>query len=384
MPTYNPTINGPFDLGTLPGGAFAVCNGVNGNGSVVVGGSDNGSGLLQAFVWTLAGGMVQLPNLPGDITSQAFATNADGSLICGASGAPGSTAVLWITTITGTTVRRIGATGASIAYAISSDGAAVVGGDGADVSLWDALGGQTLLGTPPAITGGASGFGVNADGSVITGGSGASGNNAWIWQAAGGGVFTSLGLPTGSNTSNGNDISDDGTVIIGYTGFADNQAWQWGALTGFLPPENNGNFPSGTGDGAFGISGDGMTMVGTSGMDVGLQNTAWFITRLFGGFLEFGLPQLQSGGLGSNTRAVRVSKNGFIIVGWSELAGVKHAVIWAFDPGVSYVQPVNLPAPLWAYPLVALKPLDICIGSHSHAAGMFYGLRAMLPRTFRR
>ena len=60
-------------LGDLPGGIFSSeALGLSTDGAVVVGSSDSESG-LQAFRWTLAGGMVGL----GDLTGGTYASTAE-------------------------------------------------------------------------------------------------------------------------------------------------------------------------------------------------------------------------------------------------------------------------------------------------------------------
>lgn len=72
---------GAVQLGTL-GGAAAYANGVNADGSVVVGDSQDSSGVDQAFRWTQSGGMVSLGTMGGK-SSQAWRVNTDGSVVVG-------------------------------------------------------------------------------------------------------------------------------------------------------------------------------------------------------------------------------------------------------------------------------------------------------------
>ncbi|HOY69805.1 MAG TPA: autotransporter domain-containing protein [Methylotenera sp.] len=68
----------------LPGGGFySEAFAVNADGSVVVGTSDSANG-YEAFRWTQTGGMVGLGDLPGGgFYSEAFAVSADGSVVVG-------------------------------------------------------------------------------------------------------------------------------------------------------------------------------------------------------------------------------------------------------------------------------------------------------------
>ena len=75
-------------LGGLPGGAFeSHGQAVSADGSVVVGRSDpRETGLVQAFRWTLDGGMVPLGDLPGEpFSSNALGVSGDGSVVVGIS-----------------------------------------------------------------------------------------------------------------------------------------------------------------------------------------------------------------------------------------------------------------------------------------------------------
>lgn len=81
---------GITDLGTL-GGTDSWAYGVSADGAVVVGGADTSSGASRAFRWTSAGGMQSVEDwlraagvsVPTDITYEARATNADGSVVVG-------------------------------------------------------------------------------------------------------------------------------------------------------------------------------------------------------------------------------------------------------------------------------------------------------------
>ena len=81
------------DLGTL-GGRSSFATDLNGSGTVV-GWSNTATGIVHAFKWTGAGGMVDLGTLPGDVESAAYAINSAGDII-GTSRSPGgSTPVIW-------------------------------------------------------------------------------------------------------------------------------------------------------------------------------------------------------------------------------------------------------------------------------------------------
>jgi probable HAF family extracellular repeat protein len=80
-------------LGFLPGGSSSGANGVNAEGTVVVGENlTPPAATAQAFRWTAASGMVGLGFLPGGSSSGANGVNADGTVVVGgaadASGRP--------------------------------------------------------------------------------------------------------------------------------------------------------------------------------------------------------------------------------------------------------------------------------------------------------
>jgi uncharacterized membrane protein len=113
-------------LGYLSGDTYSGANGVNADGSVVVGYSFYTS--VKAIRWTAAGGMVAL-GLP---YSQAFGVNGDGSVVVGAGG---SEAFRWTAAqgmqsiqslLTAACVNTAGWTLIS-ATAVSGDGQTIVG-----------------------------------------------------------------------------------------------------------------------------------------------------------------------------------------------------------------------------------------------------------------
>jgi probable HAF family extracellular repeat protein len=75
-------------LGFLTGGTISQAQGVNADGTVVVG-VGNATGTFEAFRWTQAGGMAGLGFLPGGISSFAQGVNADGKVVVGFGDATG-------------------------------------------------------------------------------------------------------------------------------------------------------------------------------------------------------------------------------------------------------------------------------------------------------
>ena len=91
---------GMLDLGLLPGTAQSVAFATSADGSVVVGGSDDGD-TSNAFRWTLAGGTMQsLGELGGNNYARAYAISPDGTIVGGAGAFPdGDHAFVWTATL---------------------------------------------------------------------------------------------------------------------------------------------------------------------------------------------------------------------------------------------------------------------------------------------
>jgi probable HAF family extracellular repeat protein len=175
-------------LGTLPGGSAASGNGVNADGSVVVGTSDTTGGATRAFRWTSAAGMVNLGTLPGGTISLASAVSADGSVVVGE-----------------------GDSGANVRHFHAVRWTTGAGGAARD------------LGTLP---GGAdsSALGVNGDGSIVVGDATTANpfiHRAFLWTAALGMVDLNFYLATlgidmsGWTLDEAYGISPDGRSIVG-------------------------------------------------------------------------------------------------------------------------------------------------------------------------
>jgi uncharacterized membrane protein len=128
----------PQDLGVLPGALNSTANAISGNGTTVVGDSDN-----TPFVWTQAGGMQPLQTLEG---GGAFAVNFDGSV---AAGYDGLNAARWSNGVLQVLPNLPGA-GFATAYGVSGNGL-LTGGLSADndfnisATIWsEALGAVNL------------------------------------------------------------------------------------------------------------------------------------------------------------------------------------------------------------------------------------------------
>lgn len=236
---------------------------VSADGAVVVG-RDAAGGVR----WTAAGGTLPLGALPGGAWSEAFDVSADGSVIVGTSRAPfGGEDRPFRWTAAGGMV-GIGVPSGN-AYAVSADGAVIVGDAGRHAFRWDAAGGVALL-PAPFLASWASD--VSGDGSVVVGGRLIPSGLGFGKGPKSQGVENlrwGSGEPMplwGSGTWGGPDlrthVSADGRVVVGATA---GQAARWTADRGV---HGLGVMPGHEGSEARGVSADGSLVVGNS-FDVG-------------------------------------------------------------------------------------------------------------------
>lgn len=316
------------DLGTL-GGSASFASDVSGDGSVIVGDSDSGSG-VRAFRWE-AGIMQDLGTLPGGTVSSAAGVSADGSVIVGSSLNENdfiSRAFRW--TAAGG-LEDLGSLGGDFtgANGVSADGSVVVGSSGTSDNVdrafrWTAASGMVDLGT---LEGGEFSFAndVSADGAVIVGQSERSGGDfiAFRWSAAEG--MQDLGT-LGGSFSSATAVSGDGGVIVGFslTASDDDRAFRWTEAQGM---QSLGVLPGDTDSFSFGVSDDGLVIVGES-FTTSSDGRAFRWTELTG--------MQDIGTLGGATAvATAVSADGTVIAGRSTTAGgEERATLWRFrdDP----------------------------------------------------
>ncbi len=222
-------------LGSLAFGTDSEAHAISADGTTLVGWSDNGVA-IEAFVWTSGAGMVGLGFLPGGTESRAYGVSEDGSTVVGeCTTASGTEAFLWTSGggMVGLGDLPGGAFG-SVAHAISSDGTTVVGKSFSAASgvsypeafVWTSDAGMVGLGDLPGGPFSSTAHAVSADGSVVVGASaispGAGGDTAFYWTAANGlrsmdVVVDEAGLVVepGDYAEAAFGISGDGLVVVG-------------------------------------------------------------------------------------------------------------------------------------------------------------------------
>lgn len=226
-------------LGLLNGYERSYADSVSGDGSIVVGrcavGPFDAGG--QAFRWTSATGMQGLPpTRPGNVYSEATGISRDGGTIVGFSYDSGGFSDAFTYTV--------------------------------------AQGILTLpsLTNPPST--GTRASAVSPDGSIVVGVSG-TGASPVIWRNR---QIMNLGVAPGWTQGWPLAVSDDGSVVVGYfTGGSPQTGAVWTLAHG---PQTLGSYLAGSGvpvpagvafGASTGISGDGLTLVGTAGGSVPVQ-----------------------------------------------------------------------------------------------------------------
>jgi probable HAF family extracellular repeat protein len=253
--------SGMASLGTLNGGSFSVANGVNADGSVVVGSAIDGAvpqlpfpyaPRTRAFRWTQASGMVSLGTLNGGSSSSASGVNANGLVVVGSAddAALQSRAFRWTPATGMVNLGTLNGGRYCYASAVNADGSVIVGSaaDGAAQNQsrafrWTQASGMANLGT---LNGGSYSFAsaVNATGSVVVGygddGAAQNQDRAFRWTQASG--MVSLGTLNGGSSSSASGVNATGSVVVGSAldGAAQNQprAFRWTQASGMISVED--------------------------------------------------------------------------------------------------------------------------------------------------
>jgi probable HAF family extracellular repeat protein len=231
--------SGPVKLGSIKDYPYGEAYAVNADGSVI-GGTYNFTDLYAAFIWRLDGGIEALPSSNPNLSANTVqGLSADGSVAAGIAGG-GFTpqAFRWVAPrdLVGlgdlTSVKISGANG------VSADGGAIAGqaGDSAGASVAVGWYGAGLVELP--LLAGSSGgvaFGISADGSTCVGSSSLTRDTyqATLWGPLG---VLSLGdLPGGLQACAAYAASADGSRVVGFsTTTAGEEAFLWTAAGGML------------------------------------------------------------------------------------------------------------------------------------------------------
>jgi probable HAF family extracellular repeat protein len=273
---------GMIGMGFLPGRTKSVSLDVSADGSVIVGGSYSTPN--RAFRWTQATGMVSLGVLPGDNASYAKGVSADGSVVVGfseifANPFP-SQAFRWTSGggMVGLGHLLSSPAAQSLAEGVSADGSVVVGysssTQGQQAFRWTAGSGMVGLGDLPGGATWSWALGVSADGRVVVGVSPSAAfpiGEAFIWTEETG--MVGLGtLSSASSQSKAYAASADGSVVVGWSYDTEGRAFIWDRQHGMrnlrdvLTDECGLDLSGWGGLGlAYGVSADGLTIVGTGG-----------------------------------------------------------------------------------------------------------------------
>jgi uncharacterized membrane protein len=291
---------------------------------------------------------------------------------------------------------------ASVAYAVSGDGAIAVGGSFFDATRvdqafrWTADGMVGLGGFPPAPTS-TQALGANWDGSVVVGVgksvdpvAGGFRDQAWRWASGNKVLLGFLPVPNPGNDPNVRHrisyafgVSGDGQRIVGFSASNVDQravVWNWPSLTasGLSGDQSLSSV-------ANAISNDGRVIVGNAGpASGGLSAFRW--TAEEGLVLLGDLPSVTGAPFSS---ALAVNAHGTVIVGYADAAangGSGEAMVWDFAGMRSLREAlVNGGATgltgweLWWATGVSADGQTI-VGFGRNPQGRIEGFRAILPR----
>lgn len=291
---------GAADIGAPEGTYNLFPQAINANGSAMAGAFYTAN-RDHAFVWTQAGGIVDIGELP-DATygATAYGISADGTVVSGTSSvADGEHAFIWTQSGGMQDLGVLPGGTYSWNFGLSANGLVATGlastGTSEVAFVWTAASGIQPLPTN-ASGDGAAGFAINADGSVIVGyvGSGAS-----MWRN---GTFHDLGLLPGGTFATAYSVSGDGKVVAGLADDAngDTTAFIWSAATGMMDLQTFLADKGVATDGwdlqfVAGSSHDGSTLTG--GGTFGGNDRGWVVTGL-----TYGCPADLDDGTGAGVR----------------------------------------------------------------------------------
>jgi len=270
---------------------YSDATSISGNGAVAAGFSSSAEG-LQAFRWTLDGGMQGLGDLGNDdfYNSYAIDLNFDGSVVVG--------------------VGQLYNEGYYIRQAFR----------------WTESGGMQGLGYLTD-EGGSSARAVNSDGSIVVGSSDNTEgySEAFRWSSSDG--MVGIGdLAGGDFMSSASDVSSDGSIVVGYSVSANGrEAFRWDSTNGMvgLSDLSGGDFDSF----ASSVSGNGEIVVGLSSSSNGTEAFRWTDSNGMQG-----LGDLPGGDF--NSMALDTNLDGSVIVGLGTGSNGEEAFRWSKDKGM--------------------------------------------------
>jgi uncharacterized membrane protein len=267
-----------IELPSLGSGIGAIAHGVSDDGSTTVGNTFDDKTGTRAVYWLSNSTLRVLPPLSSSPQGMVFAANGNGTVLVGeAKNAQGDNhAVRWSLSNGGYIPLDLGrALGyrASAATDVSDDGSVIVGCNHQDflssAFKWTSTLGMVPIGT---LLGSSEASAVSGDGRVIVGSSvAATGWRAFRWVESddGGGTMQDLGVFSGAYYSFAYGVSSDGSMVVGEcetpTG---SRACMWDHLTGMvdlnlLLPTFGIDLTGWVLKEAWGISGDGFTVIGS-------------------------------------------------------------------------------------------------------------------------
>ncbi len=262
-------------IGVLPGWNRSEPNALSADGSTVVGQLINGSDLSQsrAFRWSRAGGTVDLGTLGFGSVAGARGVSEDGFAVSGSTQGPGGLNVTfrWTQLDGMVLVDPLGngmwsGNGGMSASGLELAGTSVEGGSIAAYRWSTYLGGQNL-GNP--FGSGAFGSAISASGFAVAGNVNApfelpppvglvNGSRAFRWSVVGGMQILS------AEWSEGRAISGDGSVVVGHATSLDGTPYRAIRWSGGGAQNLGNTFPDGPSVFATAVSGDGLTVGGST------------------------------------------------------------------------------------------------------------------------
>src|ERR1044072_1580098 len=337
------------DLGFLPGGTYSIAQGVNHDGSVIVGFGDNTDG-DRAWMWTAGGGMLALPIPVGSTYSYAYGISSDGSTIVGEYGDPdtGNDVACYWAGSDPVDIGRLPGGDAAWTNAASRDRTGLVGtshtADGPPAFRWTSDGGMEDLGVLEVDSQSFS-YAVSGDGSIVVGagyvsdvpGPGAH-YHAFRWTTGTGMVDLSTLSTSGSAESFANNISNDGSTIIGQSNTDSSPGvmfplpwwYLWTQADGMQEQNSvhNADMFWATGAYGWGISADASVCAGhatfpQTNLTFGSSSVYWTLSDGHLHYLETPVTA------GSYAQAYDVSNDGSIIAGY-----VYDAAVSQFEPAM--------------------------------------------------